>query len=127
MPTRWDTKTGDQRRKIVEQSSEWKRQRPDLTAARNREYHLRHRYGISMRQRDDLLNDQQGRCKACGDVLAPSRHVHVDHDHRTGRIRGILCHSCNGALGHAQDDSTRLRSLADYMDDWNRMQARDPG
>jgi hypothetical protein len=83
-----------------------------------RESHLRLTYGISVAAYDQLLKDQNGGCTVCG-VLATSE-IHgvlgVDHNHETGVVRGLLCHSCNVALGHGRDDPRKLRKLAEYLE-----------
>lgn len=63
---------------------------------------LRHRYGISKDQYDQMVADQEGRCLICD--LVPTRTdnkltLHVDHDHSTGVVRGLLCTGCNVKLG----------------------------
>ena len=63
-----------------------------------REYHLRRRYGIGEKEFQELLAEQGGVCAICG---APDPQ-HLDHDHRTGWVRGILCFNCNGGLGQFQ-------------------------
>ncbi len=40
----------------------------------------------------------------------------VDHEHTSGKIRGVLCHNCNVAIGHMRDDPTRLRAAAQYLE-----------
>ena len=74
-------------------------------------------YGITLEQYDAILAAQGGGC-VCG-ARHPGgrwRHFHVDHDHATGRVRGVLCHGCNTALGLADEDPHRLRVLADYLE-----------
>jgi len=74
-------------------------------------------YGITAKEFDDMFAVQGSRCKACGSLT--SRHKHhwnVDHDHKTGKVRGILCWPCNAALGMVQDNSQQLRQLADYLE-----------
>jgi hypothetical protein len=80
-----------------------------------------------------MLLMQGGRCATCPQIAAKSkRRLHVDHDHTCcpgtescGRcIRGLLCGSCNAALGHARDDVTRLRSLAAYVGSYGRKAPR---
>lgn len=63
-----------------------------------RNFHYMHRYGITRKQYDKMLKKQKGRCKICGNK--PSRGpLHVDHNHESGRVRGLLCTSCNRILG----------------------------
>lgn len=59
---------------------------------------------------------QDGKCAICGDGPSLRRKLAVDHDHKTKRIRGLLCHRCNMGLGLAEDSSVLLRAMADYLD-----------
>lgn len=60
---------------------------------------------------------QQGKCLGCGlHQTELKRRLCVDHDHKTGKFRGLLCDRCNSALGQAKDLSSVLRKLADYLD-----------
>ena len=58
-----------------------------------------------------MLEAQGGVCAAC----KTDEPKHVDHDHKTGRVRGMLCYLCNQALGNVRDDVSRLRGLIDYL------------
>jgi len=83
-----------------------------------REAALRFQHRLTKRAYDDLLAMQGGACAACGS-LEPRRgkkRLCVDHDHATGNIRGILCFSCNLAIGEVNDSPSRLRQLADYLE-----------
>ena len=77
----------------------------------SREYHLRRRYGIGRPEFDELLAEQGGRCAICG---GPEPQ-HVDHDHRNGWVRGILCFNCNGGLGQFTDDPKLLAGAYTYL------------
>ncbi|MCW2938259.1 MAG: putative endonuclease, partial [Actinomycetia bacterium] len=77
-----------------------------------RNFHLKRRYGVTEAEVNAIRERQGGICVIC--LRAPS--AHVDHDHETGLFRGVLCFSCNGALGQFQDDPERLRSAADYLE-----------
>ena len=77
----------------------------------SREYHLRHRYGTRQSDVDEMLAAKQGRCAICG---APDPQ-HVDHDHRNGWVRGILCFNCNGGLGQFMDDPRLLAGAYTYL------------
>jgi hypothetical protein len=84
---------------------------------------LRKRFGITPEQYDWMLQAQGGICAICGqEETAPyikdgrSRHLAVDHDHKTRVLRGLLCRSCNTGLGSFGDDIPRLRSAIRYLE-----------
>jgi hypothetical protein len=77
----------------------------------SREYHLRARYGLTQADVDAMLAAQAGLCPGCGGA-DPG---HVDHDHATGRVRGMLCFNCNQALGNVRDDMRVLTNLTNYL------------
>ena len=58
-----------------------------------------------------MIEAQGGTCAVCS---GPAQHV--DHDHETGEVRGVLCFNCNQALGNARDDAAVLRRLARYLE-----------
>lgn len=68
------------------------------------------RYGLTP---DELaVIDKLPGCQICGS----DQRLHVDHDHATGAVRGVLCGACNTSLGLLQEDTARIRALADYLD-----------
>lgn len=78
---------------------------------------LRSNYGISEEEWKILFESQGGRCASCRDLpVEGKRRFHVDHDHVTGRIRGIVCHGCNVALGYLKDDPERIQNLKNYLE-----------
>lgn len=79
---------------------------------------LKYKYGITLQQYHQLLAEQGGRCGNLGCRRAEplGRGAwHVDHDHTTGRIRGLLCAHCNLMIGQAHDSVQRLRGAAEYL------------
>ena len=75
------------------------------------------RYNTSQEDLRRLFRAQDAKCASCSaELLEGSRFTHVDHDHETGGIRGILCYSCNTTLGNAKDNLVRLRACADYLE-----------
>lgn len=64
----------------------------------------------------DLTEWQHGVCGACLRPFTPSRPPAVDHDHRTGKVRGLLCTRCNLLLGEVHDDADLLRGLVLYLE-----------
>jgi ribosomal protein L34E len=72
-------------------------------------------YGISVEQYDEMLARQKGICAICGYEPRVQR-LAVDHDHKTGRIRGLLCSRCNHALAWIEDNSPSIYERAvDYL------------
>jgi hypothetical protein len=82
-----------------------------------RGYVLR-KYGLTLEARDAMIASQGGRCAICPNVLDVSKPkgCHVDHDHKTGKVRGLLCSGCNLGLGHFRDDPALLRIAASYLE-----------
>ena len=91
------------------------RQRQLKRGAKSRKYSLKRKFDITPEEYEEMLQSQGGGCAACG-AQPGRRALSVDHDHKTGRVRGILCDPCNFALGHAKDDPKRLLALATYLE-----------
>ena len=77
---------------------------------------IRNAFGITRNQVLSMYGTQNGMCAACAiPIELFNKATHVDHCHKTGRVRGLLCMSCNSALGAAKDDQTRLIALVEYL------------
>lgn len=81
-------------------------------------YHRQYKYGLTQEQYEAMLAEQDGRCAICRspDWPGKDRRPHVDHCHKTGKIRALLCGKCNNGLGNYDDDPARLRAAADYLE-----------
>jgi hypothetical protein len=88
--------------------------KPTLSAY-NREWRLRNDYGLTAEEYDILLESQNGLCKICRGMQADGRRLAVDHDHKTGRVRGLLCDWCNRALGLFRDDPQLCEAAKEYL------------
>lgn len=81
-------------------------------------HHLGKRYGLTITEFERMLTEQDNRCLICelpfGEKM--TRQPCVDHDHATGRVRGLLHRDCNAALGVFRDSAALLRRAADYVD-----------
>lgn len=78
---------------------------------------LKRTYGISPCDFTRQLISQGGQCAiCCGDEPGGMGTWHVDHDHETGKVRGLLCHHCNMLLGHARDNRGTLAAASAYLD-----------
>lgn len=84
-----------------------------VDARRNR--FLKSRYGITLDTYNEMLASQGGVCKVCKGPPMHRGTYHVDHDHETGKVRGLLCHKCNVALGMVGDSTALLMRLAEYV------------
>lgn len=62
-----------------------------------------------------MFEAQGGACACCHEKLKLDKQTHLDHDHKTGKIRELLCHHCNIALGGARDSIETLQRLIDYL------------
>ena len=91
-------------------------QNPDKLKGYRRGGHLKKRFGLTLDEYDQLWASQGGVCIGCGDDNIAGRRLAVDHDHKTGEIRGLLCDRCNRALGSCKDSPAILRRLADYLE-----------
>lgn len=78
-----------------------------------RDANLRRRYGITLVEYRAMELKQGGACAICRRPFV--KQAHVDHDHASGVIRGLLCGSCNGGLGIFADNRDRLLRAADYL------------
>ena len=83
--------------------------------AKQRAGHLKRKYGITIEQYESLLSRQGGGCAICGRKPRPDISLHLDHDHETGQLRGILCFRCNNALGDLDDDEALLQGALRYV------------
>ena len=84
----------------------------ELRKLSSRKRHLKIKYGMSMEDYDRRVNEQDGRCVICGEV---TKELHVDHDHKTNKVRSLLCFHCNAGLGHFKDDISLLNSAIGYL------------
>jgi hypothetical protein len=78
-----------------------------------RKTHLKTKYGITPEQYDEMLEAQGGGCAICGKPPGKTA-LHVDHCHETGRVRGLLCFSCNAGLGQFKHDPELLEAALMY-------------
>lgn len=77
----------------------------------DRNWRLKKLYGLTGVEWDKMFEEQKGMCKIC----EVSKIKHTDHDHKTGRVRGLLCHACNIGLGGFKDDPKLLARAARYL------------
>lgn len=104
-----------------------KKPRKAVSYRKNRDYNLKKLFGITSDGFDKILESQGGCCLICGDENPPPVRKEqmngfvVDHCHDTGIIRGILCQSCNKALGFLRDDPNTAERAYKYLFKWMRV------
>lgn len=114
--------------------NEWRRTQQPRLSARNKEikatdprrfrtYWLKNRFGITAEEYDAMFQAQGGVCAICKQPETRNLgkgivNMGVDHDHRTGAVRGLLCHRCNTIMGMLEDDPTLLAKMIAYLEAW---------
>lgn len=106
------------RKKIDIKNKQWKINNLEKAKLSDRNSHLKRTFGITLEDYDKLLKEQKGVCKICkGPERNPRKKIlSVDHDHITGRVRGLLCDSCNNLLARACDNTEILKSAISYLE-----------
>ena len=83
-----------------------------------RDRHLKQTYGIGIEEVKQMFISQGGTCAICMDKFKSKRHMHVDHDHTTGKVRQLLCPRCNRGLGFFKDSDLLLQRAVEYVRKW---------
>ncbi len=119
-----DKQASDKARRLKNtmKTREWRENNRAKQNEYNRKNNLKKLYGITPEQYIEILLSQNGVCRGC---LKPEtaidkrygkiKSMAVDHDHETGKVRGLLCTACNQAIGHMHDSSEVAFRLALYL------------
>ncbi|MCK4412293.1 MAG: LacI family DNA-binding transcriptional regulator [Candidatus Eisenbacteria sp.] len=102
------------------------------TRRKARQRNIETKFGMTMKEFGRLEAEQGGGCAICGRKEARRRHgqpirLAVDHDHKTGRVRGLFCTACNVAVGLLDDNPRRLRNAAEYLEKHQRNTQQEGG
>lgn len=89
---------------------------PEKYSYQSRKSHHKNKYGMTLQDREQLLKNQGNVCAVCGVGYSGAREWHIDHNHSTGYVRGLLCSHCNLMLGHSKDSPRILRAAAEYIE-----------
>lgn len=86
------------------------------TIRNQKSWFMKKLYGITMEQYDSMYAAQRGCCAICLTHQSETgRALHVDHDHETGAIRGLLCNGCNTGIGNLREDIQVLTAAIEYL------------
>lgn len=105
------------KKKYNAKTLEYRKRDPEKWIKRSRDNMLKREYGLTPEQWNDLFSSQNGCCKICNihssEIKKP---LAVDHCHKSGKVRGLLCYHCNWLIGHAKDDKDILSSAIKYLE-----------
>lgn len=102
------------RQKVVANAKRWRLLNPDKHSNSEWKSVLKRRYGLSVEQYMAMLKRQKGLCAICQKPYSTKR-LHVDHCHRNGHVRGLLCARCNLGIGYFADSPRLLKRAAGYV------------
>lgn len=105
--------------RAAEDGRKWRAENPEKSKSGRRPRHLRI-YGLTEESFQQIFSSQRGRCKVCQKSIGGSIKFHIDHCHKTGVVRGILCPTCNFGLGSFHDSPEKLRAAADYLETFSK-------
>ena len=108
----------------------WRQENPEKARAINQRYYEKHpdrcrelslkrKYGLTILEVNAMVEKQGGVCAICQQIPQGKKHhsqLHVDHNHITKQIRGMLCGNCNKALGLVREDPQVLEAMIKYLD-----------
>lgn len=100
--------------KAKELGTHYKKNHPDRVKVNQRKAALKRRFGITLEQYNKMLEEQGGVCAICR--IKKNETLAVGHDHKTGKIRGLLCGHCNHVVGFAKDNIELLERTIKYLD-----------
>lgn len=108
----------------IARAKKWKQENPDkvYNPEINRKQKFRSKYGLQWEDFERMYQKQNGQCLVCKKYsdLWPEKKtegLYVDHNHSSGKVRGLLCHYCNLGLGHFKDNANLLIEAARYLNE----------
>ena len=100
----------DWRRRNPKRKRKWEEENPN----KMRNAYLKWKYGITLEMYNSLFEEQKGLCAICFEE-PKKQNLGVDHDHVSGKIRGLLCSTCNSGIGLFKEDTLLLKKAIEYI------------
>ena len=116
---KWYEQHKEKRRKQIAEYTAGKPK--EWIQAKGRRDHLKRRYNITPQEYETKLASQDYKCAVCGKDASDNKRggkldpLHIDHCHKTGKLRDLLCHQCNSGLGQFKDNIEILQKAMDYL------------
>lgn len=101
--------------------AKWQEDNKERSAYSARNRRLKFQYGIDIPEYNRMLTEQDGKCAICGKlekdniIHKTAQFLSVDHDHNTGKVRGLLCNQCNRGIGMLGDSVESLETAVRYL------------
>jgi hypothetical protein len=106
------------RKNNPKKQAEYRKRHNTPESQRRRKY--KSKYGITIDRYDEILKKQNGLCAICrGPYIGKGKYFHVDHDHATSDVRGLLCSKCNILIGQAKESEDILQRAISYLREFN--------
>jgi len=130
------TRYNAQKEKYLKQARKWAKKNPQKLIeirkkwySKNKDYFrnaaLKSKYGITLEEYNKMCISQNNKCAICGKSetfidykTKKNRILVVDHNHKTGQIRGLLCNRCNIIIGRIEENQKILFLINDYLNKW---------
>lgn len=105
------------RKKIKFYFNSFSDERKEDRRLKNLRYNLKYNFNLSLEDYETMVEQQNGVCAICSQppIKGNGNRLHIDHNHSTGKIRGLLCSTCNQGLGFFQDSFETLLSASHYL------------
>ncbi|OHB69014.1 MAG: hypothetical protein A2W17_09665 [Planctomycetes bacterium RBG_16_41_13] len=95
-----------------------------------RKHRLKKQYSLTIEAYDRMYREQQGTCSVCGDIkkhpatagAKRNEVLHIDHCHKSGKVRALICAHCNKALGLFKENVKSLQNAIDYIEYFANLQ-----
>ena len=100
------------RKANMEKVNSYQKQKRKENPEVEREKKYKKLYGITLHEYNKMYEEQKGKCSICGEFLEV---LYVDHDHKSGIVRGLLCNKCNTGIGFFKDTISLLESAIHYL------------
>lgn len=104
---------------------DWRKNHPEKDeeyrkayAERRRVGALKRYYGLTIEEVENIFLSQNGCCAICKNEFQDRKTMHIDHNHQTGKVRGLLCNGCNHGIGHFQENPDNLLNAFQYLTHW---------
>lgn len=117
-------------KRLKEESNQWNKENPEKHRQSQKKYFDNHKekewergrriklkrdYNLTLEQYNQMFVDQNGVCDICKENPSKGKQLCVDHDHNTGKVRGLLCNNCNFGIGFLKDSINNLSEAIKYL------------